>query len=139
MDTKRIYIAGPLFTEGERWLLEQIDVVCKKCGYDTFLPHRDGGLFNRDDSWSSKRIFDCDIKALGECNLVVAVLNGIEVDPGVSGEVSRAHERKIPIIGYIDDSRIYAPEKQINPIVYNCLNALVDSRKDLERILRNGF
>ncbi len=39
----KIYIAAPLFSEGERQFNEQIDAVIRSCGHETFLPQREGG------------------------------------------------------------------------------------------------
>ena len=37
---KTVYIAGPLFTEGERYFLGNIEKICSKMGFKTYLPHR---------------------------------------------------------------------------------------------------
>ena len=39
----KIYIAAPLFNQGERDFNERIDAVLRSCGHETFLPQRDGG------------------------------------------------------------------------------------------------
>ena len=39
----RIYIAAPLFNEGERAFNEKIDAILRECGHETFLPQREGG------------------------------------------------------------------------------------------------
>lgn len=54
---KKIYIAGPLCTEENRAFLEELDKICKEMGFETFLPHRDAGLFKdlRDIPKISKR------------------------------------------------------------------------------------
>ena len=36
-----VYMAGPLFDEGERWWIETMDVLVANAGFRTFLPHRD--------------------------------------------------------------------------------------------------
>ena len=43
MDKRKIYIAAPLFCEGERAFNERIDAILRECGHETFLPQRDGG------------------------------------------------------------------------------------------------
>jgi len=65
----KIYVAGPLFTEGERWLLEKIDAVCREAGYETYLPHRDAGVFDRDSD--SSPFFQQDLLRLQEADVVV--------------------------------------------------------------------
>lgn len=36
-----VYLAGPLFDEGERWHIEQLEALVAGLGFRTFLPHRD--------------------------------------------------------------------------------------------------
>ena len=37
----RVYVAGPLFDDGERWWIEKVERVVVESGFATFLPHRD--------------------------------------------------------------------------------------------------
>ena len=39
----KVYIAAPLFNEGERAFNEKIDAIIRECGHETFLPQREGG------------------------------------------------------------------------------------------------
>ena len=39
----KVYIAAPLFCEGERDFNEKIDAIVRAGGHETFLPQRDGG------------------------------------------------------------------------------------------------
>ena len=43
MKKRKIYIAAPLFSEGERAFNERIDAILRDCGHETFLPQREGG------------------------------------------------------------------------------------------------
>ena len=36
-----VYVAGPLFDEGERWWIEKVEQTVAAAGFATFLPHRD--------------------------------------------------------------------------------------------------
>ena len=66
--TSRIYIAGKLCTDAERESLEKIDKICKKLGFETFLPHRDVGI--AEGIKDAKRIFEGDIlKGFKKCGL----------------------------------------------------------------------
>ncbi|GIR36959.1 MAG: hypothetical protein CM15mP49_23440 [Actinomycetota bacterium] len=40
-ESETVYVAGPLFDEGERWWIEQIEQTITQIGFNTFLPHRD--------------------------------------------------------------------------------------------------
>jgi nucleoside 2-deoxyribosyltransferase len=130
----KIYVAGPLFTEGQRWLLEQIDALARGLGYDTYLPHRDAGLFDRDSD--SSPIFRQDLLRLQEADMVVAVLNSADVDSGTAWELGYFYALgKRAIIGYIRDSRFPHPQKQLNPMIYNSLQTLVGDMAALEKEL----
>ncbi len=39
----KVYIAAPLFCEGERRFNERIGAILRDCGHETFLPRREGG------------------------------------------------------------------------------------------------
>ncbi len=133
---KQVYIAGPLFTEGERTLLEKIDTLCTQLGFQTYLPHRDAGLFTRDKE-GSKRFFLNDVAKLDAAYLVVAVLNGLDVDSGTSWEMGYGFARGKRVIGYINDTRVYQPDLQLNPMTFNSLHLLSRNITELEAILRN--
>ncbi len=129
-----IYIAGPLFSEGNRWLLERVDEVCREVGFDTYLPHRDAGLFTRDELGSAT-FFNRDVEQLDKAYFVVAVLNGTDVDSGTSWEMGYVYARETPIIGYLADTRIYDPQQQLNPMIVNSLHDLAGNLRDLRTIL----
>jgi nucleoside 2-deoxyribosyltransferase len=117
VNNKKIYIAGPLFTFGERWYLEQIDQVCRELGYETYLPHRDAGLATSAEE-VRRYCFEQDKSVLDNVSLVVAVINGVDVDSGTAWEIGYAHARGTPIIGIFDDKRLTNPSAQVNPMVY---------------------
>ena len=135
----KIYVAGPLFTEGQRWLLERVDAVCRARGFETYLPHRDAGLYDRDSD--SSFFFQQDLRQLQEADAVVAVLNGDDVDSGTAWEMGYFYAIKGgPIVGYVNDTRRPHPKAQLNPMVVGCLQVLVqdldslaDALEDLKR------
>jgi len=131
----KIYVAGPLFTEEQRWLLERVDAVCREQGFETYLPHRDAGLFDRDSD--SSFFFQQDLRQLQEAAAVVAVLNGDDVDSGTAWEMGYFYAIKGgPIIGYVNDTRKPHPKAQLNPMVVGSLLALVSTMEDLAHALR---
>ncbi len=130
----KIYVAGPLFTEGQRWLLERVDAVCRAQGYETYLPHRDAGLYDRDSD--SSFFFRQDLQQLQEAAVVVAVLNGDDVDAGTAWEMGYFYAVKGgPIVGYVRDTRKPHPSAQLNPMVVGSLHALVHDLEALAEVL----
>ena len=131
----KIYVAGPLFTEGQRWLLERVDAVCREQGFETYLPHRDAGLFDRDSD--SSFFFQQDLRQLAEADAVVAVLNGDDVDSGTAWEMGYFYAQKGgPIIGYVSDTRKPHPKAQLNPMVVGGLHDLVHDLEALAAALQ---
>lgn len=136
----KIYIAGPLYNEGERWYLERIDKLCRDLGFETYLPHRDAGICPPSGE-GGKFFFEADRQKLLEADLIVAVLNGSSIDPGTAWEMGFAYARGCRIIGIFEDTRIYNPEANINLMIYYSTD-LCDSINSLEaklRLLKNSM
>ena len=129
----KAYIAGALFSQGERVFLEEIAKICKDIGLETFLPHRDAGLGE-----DTEEIFKKDFLGLDKCDVLVAVLNGSDLDSGTAWEIGYAYSRKIKIIGIIDDIRI--SKDRLNVMIANSVE-IVDSIDKLKKRLikiKNG-
>ena len=105
MNTKYIYVAGPLFNTHERWYLERIAETLEGAGYRTFLPHRDAGLVKLGSYEDRLRIFTVDIDALNAADLIVALLTGADHDSGTSAELGYMYALGKPCFGINDDKR----------------------------------
>lgn len=103
----KAYIAGPLFNVHERWYLEGIASVVERAGFDTFLPHRDAKFPDESDVLG---IFGADVEGLTGCQLVIALLDGQDIDSGTCVELGIAYTRGIPVLGVTTDEirRVYA-------------------------------
>ena len=111
---KKIYIAGPLFNVHEKKYLEEIAEVLEGKGYDCFLPHRDQTgidpeeLKNNDMSQSTKDIiFQTDVQALNESDLVVALVTGQDIDSGTASEIGFMYANNKPVIALTAEERRY--------------------------------
>ncbi len=137
MTGKMIYLAGPLFSVAERHFLEKvasrlafcldIDVVA-----DIFVPHRDAGELG--DSLLSTRpaIFRSDIEAIDAASIVVAWLDGSDVDSGTATEVGYAYAKGIPVVGLVTDFRIPIPaSNEPDWNINNMIWGMCDSGKSL--------
>lgn len=103
--TKEIYIAGALFSIAERsyldWLVAELARSCQLDSQTNFyLPHRDTN--QKKDSVS---IYEADKAALEHANLVIAVIDGSDIDSGTSWEIGYANGIGIPVIGLRTDKR----------------------------------
>lgn len=107
---KLVYIAGPLFSEAERAFLElMVDTLASASGLnpinDFFLPHRDGGELGKGPK--RRDIFQMDLQQVASSNIVVALLDGQDVDSGTCVEIGYAYAKGKKIFGLLTDFRAY--------------------------------
>jgi nucleoside 2-deoxyribosyltransferase len=128
------YIAGPLFDEGERWWIEQVEQLVAGVGMDTFLPHRD----NPDkDATNTRLIFDNDRSALDRADVVVASLNGVSTDDGTAWELGYAYARGKHLIGIHTDWRRRYDHETVNLMIEFSLDVLAMSLDETAEALRS--
>jgi nucleoside 2-deoxyribosyltransferase len=120
MKIKKVYIASPLFNEEEIKLNEKIDRVLKKAGFETFLPQRDGFVFEEltnelkkydvpsgqteDVALALITYLDIYQVCIG-CDATVLNLNGRVPDEGAVCEAALAFRSEKPLVIYKDDAR----------------------------------
>ena len=101
------YLASPLFTIGERYLNEEIAKILRGSIKDLELhvPQENENINDKTQHASSMEVAEADLKPLSDSNFVIAVLDGSEIDSGVSAEIGVAHALGIPVIALFSDIR----------------------------------
>jgi nucleoside 2-deoxyribosyltransferase len=130
--TPRAYVAGPLFDEGERWWIEQVDQLVADAGFITFLPHRDNPP---KDEFNVRAIFENDKRGIDEADVVVANLNGVLTDDGTAWELGYAYAKGKYIIGLHTDWRMRFPHEVVNLMMECSMDRLVRNLDDLRAAL----
>ena len=74
-------------------------------GYEVLWP---GDLFATGEKVTAKQIMEADRDALLSCDVVVALLDGAQVDDGTAWEIGYAYAKGIPVIGLRTDFRLCA-------------------------------
>ena len=103
----RIYLSAPLFTQVQRRWNRMLAAAIEEriAGAEVVMPQdfkfRDA--YNRPEDFP--KLFGACLKRLQESDLVVAVLDGPDVDSGAAFEVGYAYARGIPVIGIRTDYR----------------------------------
>lgn len=115
---KKVYIAGPLFTKGDRWFLEKVTAECENQNVLTYLPHRDAGLCESDGS-DTTFYFNRDYEEVLKCDFMVAILHGQDIDSGTAFEIGSAYALGKKIIDIADDIRIAGEITNINLMISN--------------------
>jgi len=135
----KIYIAGPLCSEENRKFLEEIDKICKEFNFDTFLPHRDAGLYENEDD--IKRISERDLEEIKKCDFMIGVLNGICIGAGTAWEMGYAQAIGKKVIGLKTDRKIQESIGDISVIIagqVNIVESIEELREELEKINPNS-
>lgn len=86
-----VYLAGPFFSAGERWLVEELRTTLGSLGVDVFSPLHDVGT-------GGPEVAQADLEGLRDCDSVLALLDG--ADPGTVFEVGWAVRDATPVVGY---------------------------------------
>lgn len=103
----KVYFASPLFSNMElrynAWVVEMIR--SKYDNVDVYLPQEQGDINDKSQYANSLMIAKADTDALLDSKVLIAVLDGLIIDPGVASEIGVAYQAGIPIIGLYTDSR----------------------------------
>jgi hypothetical protein len=89
--TPMVYLAGPFFTLGERWLVDLVRDALWAQGVQVFSPFHDVGL-------GDESVAIADIEGLKRCSSVIALLD--HSDFGTVYETGWAERGGIPVVGY---------------------------------------
>lgn len=94
-----IFISAALFTYAEQEFNRQLRDALEIIGFNVILPQE----FEGDDD--EQELFRQCVDGVEEADLVVAVVDGAEVDAGVGFEMGVAYSQEIPIIALRTDFR----------------------------------
>lgn len=106
----RIYLAGPLFSDGERAYLDGLARDLRARGHDVFVPHEQ---FTGDKvELDAATVFRVDVGGVRDANVLFAWLDGPMVDDGTACEIGIFSElvatgdpRYRGIVGLVTDLR----------------------------------
>ncbi len=112
----KVFLAAPIFSTAEREFNSKLAEELRKRGYEVFLA-QELPLLSSESEEDKKKIFSMDIEGLEGSDVVVAVLDGIDVDSGVAFELGYAFARGKPIIGVKTDHRCFSPYEEVNLMI----------------------
>ncbi|MBD3949010.1 nucleoside 2-deoxyribosyltransferase [Tuanshanicoccus lijuaniae] len=103
----KLYFASPLFTEMEVAFNAKLAADIRQAipQLEIFLPQEQGEINDKNAYADSTMIAKLDTQAVLESDILLAVLDGQLIDPGVASEIGVAYQAGIPIIGLYTDSR----------------------------------
>ena len=130
---QRVYMAGPLFNEGDRYTNRRSSDALRALGYTTFLP-QEVVITNESSELVKAACFYMDLKAIRLCDVLLANCNGIEIDSGTAAEIGLGYGLQKRMILYKSDVRNYYNDTfRLN----NFVGGLVDNRvcRTLDEVL----
>lgn len=132
---KTVYLAGPLFTHAElKYNLELKETLMKK-GFSVFLPQIDAEDATAErEKQNQECIFKKCLEGVNSSDIVVAVLDGVDVDSGTAWELGYAYSRGKLIIGLRTDFRTLS-DGVVNLMVEMSVSALARDEDELLKIL----
>jgi len=106
MKTLKIYLAGPLFSLGQREFNNRIVTAIRMRipMLDFIVPQEYATKINNKEGFLIE-VFSYCIKSIGEADALLCVLDGPDVDSGTCIEMGYAYAHKKPIIGIRTDFR----------------------------------
>jgi nucleoside 2-deoxyribosyltransferase len=113
---RTVYLAAPLFSEAELDFNRMLRDVIKSSGFNVFLPQEDSNnVKDRDDRQSM--IFSKNEAAIEKSDIIVAVIDGADVDSGTAWEIGYAYARGKLILGLRTDFRTLGIEGTVNLMI----------------------
>lgn len=136
----KIYIAGPFFNEQERISLKDMIEKVKfsfshggasslpcgaRCLPELFIPmeHEIPGGYDLPNNVWAKKVFDMDVQAIKDADVVVAMYTGHYSDTGTVWEMGFAKALGKPVIGFIPS---WAQTKDVSLMVMNGFDGYMD-------------
>jgi nucleoside 2-deoxyribosyltransferase len=132
----KIYLSGPLFSQGEIAWVKRVKAFLQETFVNAVIiwPHE----IASDDA---EQIFQANLEAMNDCDLMVAILDGSQVDDGTAWEVGYFFSQGKRIVGIRTDFRRAGESYAsiVNLMVERSCQAVVTSLEELaswlERLL----
>ena len=139
----KIYLAAPLFSEAERAFNLKIVSVLKNLGYDVHFPQELDDTKESRGMLREKIIYETNLSALREADIVVAVIDGADADSGTAWEMGFAKGCGKRVIALRTDFRHFSENEAVN-LMLEMDAEIVHSIEELEVLLditsmRRGF
>ena len=123
-NAKRVYFAGPMFSQGEKDFNLKLTEVLESFGYQVFLPQRDGLeaalLEGMTDEEKVKVIFDKDYNEILNADIVFMLVDGRVPDEGACVELGMAYALGKRCYGVKTDTRSLEIDLDMNPLISGC-------------------
>lgn len=131
----KAYLANGLFSIGDRLLNELLAKELRSAipALDLYVPQENDAINDKESFANSLAIADADKEKLRESDVLIAVLDGIEIDSGVAAEIGIFSSYNRPIVALFSDVRQLGRDNEQK------INALIEDGTENQFIYRNLF
>jgi len=131
----KVYIAAPLFSDGERAFNEKIDAIIRACGHETFLPQRDGGMVAElpdviEGMPKRRFLFRLDCERMDWCDVLLFLPDGRVPDEGACFELGYCYAKGKRCVSYKTDARSFIDGFD-NVMLYGAPEAVLRDEREL--------
>ncbi len=103
----KAYLANGLFSLGDRLVNEQLAAAIREAvpGIALYVPQENDAINDKSAYADSLAIAKADLEMLQKSDVLIAVLDGVEIDSGVAAEIGAFAMLNRPIVGVLTDVR----------------------------------
>jgi nucleoside 2-deoxyribosyltransferase len=130
-----VYLAGPLFTGAEHAYNEALAQKITALGFEVYLPQDVTSSYIGKVNWQSN-LYHALIRGIYNAHLVVAVLDGPDVDSGTAWEAGWACANGKTVFGLRTDFRSFGEEGKVNLMVDQSCEEIATSEARLVNCLK---
>ena len=114
---RTVYLAAPLFSEAECDFNRKLrDEISRTGFFKVYLPQEDSNNV-KDETKRQEIIFGNNIALINKSDMVVAAIDGTDIDSGTAWEIGYAFARGIPVVGLRTDFRTLGLEGKVNLMI----------------------
>ena len=127
-----VFLSAALFSTAERDYNRRLAADLRSAGFQVFVPQE------IDHQTTQDEVFQQIVAAIGRSDLILAVIDGPDVDSGVSWEIGYAHAKGKPIVGLRTDFRNCSESQtaKVNLMIQHALSEyLEDASGEFGRVI----
>ncbi|MFF5993653.1 nucleoside 2-deoxyribosyltransferase [Lysinibacillus sp. KU-BSD001] len=131
----KAYLANGLFSIGDRYVNQYLAAEIRKAveGIDLYVPQENDAINDKSAYADSLAIAEADLQSLQASDVLIAVIDGGEIDSGVAAEIGVFSTLNRPIIALFSDVRQQGRDN------HKKIEALIADGVENQFIYRNLF
>lgn len=131
----KAYLANGLFSIGDRYVNEVLAKAIRQAvpSIDLYVPQENDAINDKSSFADSLAIAEADLTSLQQSDVLIAVIDGVEIDSGVAAEIGAFSSFNRPIIALYSDVRQQGRDNTKK------IDALIEDGTENQFIYRNLF